>query len=737
MTSKNLCFKLMREDLKRRIWTVALLMLTFFFCIVIPVFYSGSRPMDEFTDALMWLNNVRDEVWEIVGAENPFIVMTMIVAAIVCGVSGFSYLHAAKKVDFYHSIPVKREQLFLASYLNGILMMAAVYLLNLLIAMIGASTFGVGFGETFSVAMMAFFFHMAFYCLMYTTVVLAMMLTGNVIIALLGTLVFYSYGPLVTALFSGYMSSWFQTFSYTDGLNDKLEFLMVHTSPFGYYMTKIDSYGEESVAAVVLATCLIAALLAVGACLLYRLRPSESAGRAMAFKKTMAPIKILLVMPLALAFSLFFYMLRSSFGWAIFGVLCGALIVHCLMEIIYHFDFRKLFSHKVHLAVCIVAGLLIVCGFRFDWFGYDSYLPKENQVKSASVYLRSLDNWVTYGYVQEPRYEDGYYSWNYQSGEAFIREYMKLEQTAEVIAMAEEGIAYNKNVKNQQWSDYNDYEEYMGFNVEYTLNSGRVVSRIYSAPVSAIEDSLRQIYNSPAYKKGVYPILSQTADETVRANFQQYDKIAGIVEGGASAELLKAYQEDLESLTYETREKELPIGTIQFVTTIMDKALTGRENDSSNGYYYSRDIADRCYYPVYPSFTKTLELLEKNGVTVEHGLSSSNVEKIEIWDYSGGREWSGSYYDEYGYEVKEYGYSAAADGDIHITIVDKAEIDELGPALVYQDYYGMNESAWWTQVMNTDVSVTMEDGRYIRCLLDSEKVPAFLKQRIEQTATES
>ena len=215
---------------------------------------------------------------------------------------------------------------------------------------------------------------------------------------------------------------------------------------------------------------------------------------------------------------------------------------------------------------------------------------------------------------------------------------MKLEQTAEVIAMAEEGIAYNKNVKNQQWSDYNDYEEYMGFNVEYTLNSGRVVSRIYSAPVSAIEDSLRQIYNSPAYKKGVYPILSQTADETVRANFQQYDKIAGIVEGGASAELLKAYQEDLESLTYETREKELPIGTIQFVTTIMDKALTGRENDSSNGYYYSRDIADRCYYPVYPSFTKTLELLEKNGVTVEHGLSSSNVEKIEIWDYSGGRE---------------------------------------------------------------------------------------------------
>ncbi len=36
MTSKNLCFKLMREDIKRRGWTIALTVLGLLFTTVIP-----------------------------------------------------------------------------------------------------------------------------------------------------------------------------------------------------------------------------------------------------------------------------------------------------------------------------------------------------------------------------------------------------------------------------------------------------------------------------------------------------------------------------------------------------------------------------------------------------------------------------------------------------------------------------------------------------------------------------
>lgn len=718
MTSKNLCFNLMKEDLKRRIWTVALLMLTFFFCIVIPVIYAGGQPIDSFLDHREWLNSVRDDVLQLIGGENPFVIMTVVVAAVVCGVSGFSYLHNAKKVDFYHSIPVKREQMFLASYLNGIVMMGAVYLLNLLIALVAASTFGVGFGDTFSAAMTGYVFHMAFYSLMYTTVVLAMMMTGNVIIALLGSVVFFYYVPAVVLLASGYMSTWLQTFSYTDSLNDTLEFLMVHTSPFIYYIMKIENYGEESVAAVVLAVCLVTILLAVIVCLLYRYRPSEAAGKAMAFKKTMAPIKILLVLPISLAFCLFFYMLRDSFGWAVFGVVCGTLIVHCLMEIIYHFDFRKLFSHKVHLLVCLVAGLLILCGFKFDLFGYDTYLPKENQVKSASIYLRSMDNWVSYGDV---KLERGYYRWDYQDGDTYVREHMKLENAADVIAMAQQGIRYNEMQESGQWYDEYENAEFVGFTVEYTLKSGRTVSRIYTAALSDIEVMLERIYDSGQYKEGVYPIMAQTGEETLRVNFQQFNNIVGTVKGDASAEILAVYQEELKALKYETRKKEAPIGTIQFVTAKMDEALKARENDSSNGYYYSRDIADRSYYPVYPSFTRTLELLKENGVTLVNGLSSANISQVEVIDYSYG-------------EDTEYGYTYYNDDGRYFYITEKSELDALAPALIFEDYYYMNEMAWQKNVVDySDVTATMKDGTTIRCYLDRSKVPDFLTKRMEES----
>ena len=37
MTSRNLCFKLMKEDLKRRTWTLAITILGLLFSILVPV----------------------------------------------------------------------------------------------------------------------------------------------------------------------------------------------------------------------------------------------------------------------------------------------------------------------------------------------------------------------------------------------------------------------------------------------------------------------------------------------------------------------------------------------------------------------------------------------------------------------------------------------------------------------------------------------------------------------------
>mgnify|MGYP000296715247 CR=1 FL=1 len=71
----------------------------------------------------------------------------MITAAVVIGVSSFAYLHNKKKVDFYHSIPVRREALFGAQFSGGIFIVGAAYGLNLLLLAGVAVSYGVPVGR--------------------------------------------------------------------------------------------------------------------------------------------------------------------------------------------------------------------------------------------------------------------------------------------------------------------------------------------------------------------------------------------------------------------------------------------------------------------------------------------------------------------------------------------------------------------------------------------------------------
>ena len=61
--------------------------------------------------------------------------------------------------------------------------------------------------------------------------------------------------------------------------------------------------------------------------------------------------------------------INKLFFVAVFGILCGTVICHCVVEIIYHFDFKKLFSDKLQLAGCIVVVMAVFCVFRYDRTG--------------------------------------------------------------------------------------------------------------------------------------------------------------------------------------------------------------------------------------------------------------------------------------------------------------------------------------------------------------------------------
>ena len=219
MTSGSLYFKLLKEDFRRRLWAVALVFLAFFFTLPIGLAlnmenaansnyyrYNDYEPFiqDGTMTDLQYKARLLELKTEVVlnGVEygNGMIAFLMITAAVVIGVSSFAYLHNKKKVDFYHSIPVRREALFGAQFSGGIFMVGAAYGFNLLLLTGVALSYGVPAGRILGAMAGGWALNMLYYALMYSVAVAAMMMTGNIVVGVLGTGVFFFFLPGVMML---------------------------------------------------------------------------------------------------------------------------------------------------------------------------------------------------------------------------------------------------------------------------------------------------------------------------------------------------------------------------------------------------------------------------------------------------------------------------------------------------------------------------------------------------------
>lgn len=701
MTSKDLCFKLMKEDAKRRIWTIALTALGLLFTILIPTAIKSGEFRDLVEKESVGGSYIRESIISLLRTGGGAVAVLMI-GAVLWAVTGFHYLHNSRKVDFYHSIPVKRRQLFLAAYVNGILIPAVIYLVVLLPSVSIALQAGVGMDAIGLIPWQGYVMHMLYYSLLYTTTVAAMMLTSNIVIALLGTAVFCGYGPAVISLTLAYFNSWFHTFTMTERQERSLIRMLWYSSPFGNYLGAVGDFNSglwypDRLAGVAVVTV----LLAVISYLLYRARPSEAAGRAMAFGRVRMPIKVLLVIPISVAFGMFFYMLRSHLTWLVFGTLCGCALSHCLIEIIYHFDFRRLLANKLHLAGCAGVSLLLVLAGYFDWYGYDSWVPDADQVESSAICLYDREDWVTYGKVDTMPMGRGKirYYWNYKNRADYCYETMDLTDSSLALEIARRGADSDKMRRKDGDFGAGPRERFM---IQFRLKNGKTVQRRYWVPVDEeMTGLICSIHDNEQYRLGAYPIMKQTEEETTAVYVQQFGMEEIKVEDGDEEGLLTAYQEEWKNLSAATREKEFPIGIIRFETADMMQVRKEYEElgaESGGAYYY--DLAERCYYPVYPSFSKTLGILEDRGFTFmtldENTVSKICIEYRTVYDDQA-VGYDGEVQVLYEGEIREY--------------EEKEDIRNLLPALCYGNYQNMSGGFYGEDpAYVSSVTVYLEDS---------------------------
>ena len=221
MTAKLTGVKLLWEDVKTRSWLFILMtvgsaaLLPFGLQMRLSTLEYDMLPVLQ--EDMEWFRQAKEQVLlDVLGYGNSMVYFGCIVAAVISAVTGFAYLQSRRQVDFYHSLPLRRERLFLIRYLGGFLMTAVPYLLCAAAALLGVGgAHGALCRETAAAAAGAAGFYILLFLLFYTLAVLAVLLTGRILTGLLLTGFFYLYGALCTWLIQREMSFYFSTYYYT------------------------------------------------------------------------------------------------------------------------------------------------------------------------------------------------------------------------------------------------------------------------------------------------------------------------------------------------------------------------------------------------------------------------------------------------------------------------------------------------------------------------------------------
>lgn len=678
MTSGSLFFNLQKEDLKRRLWVFAVLFLVFFFSL--PVAFAmhmesaaasqyiaynhyeafvnnGTMSMADYQARLLELKTAA--ALEQVSFHRAEIAFLVTISAVLAGVSSFSYLHNKKMVDFYHSIPVKRECFFGVRYADGLLIFAAAYLINLVCMLAIGAAYGIlvpaVFVEVFYMAAL----HLMYFALLYAVMVTAMLLTGNLLTGILAGAVLYFFLPGLIMVIAGYCDTFFLT-RIGSFLGDKeLMKLVYNLPPFGVYSKAMN---WEEVGILNHAGDVLAVLAEFGAFTalnlwLHRRRPSEAAGKSMAFKRTMMPIRLFLTAGFGLFGGLFFYMLQSRIRWGLFGVAVSVLLVHAIIEIIYHQDFKRLFSHRIQMGLCFVFGVLVFMGFRLDWYGYDSWFPKADQVESMAIEVgRDTGYWCSS--LAVPTERNGGWTYLYRDIWENSKDQMRLTDYAAAMALAERGHDYMEEQRadnfaakeNLQYAAVFDSksaeavsviggadgptavfvagkseepaekERMTEIKVLWRLKGGRTAERCYTLDLNPVMESYRSLYDQPEYKKGLYPVFDIDPKELSKLSYVENETAHAVLDPEKSEEILEAYQQDLLEQTVEDRLQELPVGTLRITTHAIDKVM--------NVNYWSG--YEGINWPVYPSFHRTEALLNTEGIELHKEIPTERIKEIRI-----------------------------------------------------------------------------------------------------------
>ena len=278
-----------------------------------------------------------------------YVVLFMMPVLAIVFSSCFGYLNSRQKLDFYHSQPVTRVRLFFTNYLSGLFHFLIPYLVMHTLAFVLMNSI-TGFYKTdLRLLVWPLLYTLAAFLIFYSLVILFRVVCGNTVIAVLSYAFITNLPAIGYFLYQIYIGRWSKLYMGSATLENCLWLspytlltLPVETTQ---YNVVPDSFGYSYSFAVdwisLLVWALIAVLAVAGGVLLYKSRPSEKAGRAVAVRGALPVIKYPLVVTASLLGGIFFTAATNgSLVWEIIGYVLFGLLALMLVNVLEKFDFK-------------------------------------------------------------------------------------------------------------------------------------------------------------------------------------------------------------------------------------------------------------------------------------------------------------------------------------------------------------------------------------------------------------
>lgn len=730
------------ENIKRRGWTfvlcaaVMLLLGPVFLSVNLTGVYNGgafgsqtSEEMDLMMRTAFVSHIGFSQIW----------VFPALFFAVLFAVQGFCWLYSRQKMDLYMSVPVSSVKRYVMIWGNGIVCYAGLSFTGLLLCWATGAVFGVMSCYAAAQSIAAWAFQMLAFLAMYHVSLVAVMLTGNVLTALLGCAVLFSYEPAMRILYNHLKTMFYYSYCSADA---ERMMRLPWLSPFAGtldlfervcyrdgYLVGVPGTGELTwqfgIQTGLLVIC--AASAGIFAYWLYRKRKTESYHRSVAFSPLAAVLELALLVPFGMAAGMAVAKMSGDSGIFLFGgCLLGTVCGHAMIRLVYKRELKEVLGGKAVFAVSLTAAACFLGLFRFDWTGYDSYIPASREVRAVSVSLES--DYSAFGNYEEPLWESGSVDMEEELLEKMASENTETIESVLWLAKKWRDKGMPGTVRDfEAGADTGYISEGEGKNenlrrwvVCYTMQGGRKVYRRFFADMEADQDKIDIIMKDPSYQRVRYQIFSPMFEE--RLGEMKISFANGRTETLYTAEkgeLLEALRTDFRQYGYSLISDSIPEGKICF------------ELKSKEGGQDSTRIWE---YPLYKSFEKTGEVLARNGIEVRDWQTlycADEVDEIRI-----------SYYH---YEGKNKGLfegEKLPEQEITAVFTDRDQVEELLKALYSEELSWIAGEEFGTVDRDDRYTVQIflsEEGRKARekeptlCLIRSLE-PEFVERTIRERA---